>query len=162
MGSRTFMVTMPRAPASRGKQLKERGRADGRTAASFRMKVDEWIHGAVTVSPERRADIILATDEALSNCAEHAYRGADTCGPMSLGVTLDHAKSVVTVCVEDEGAWTEPAAHPTQSARGRGLLLMKALADDITIDGRDDGTTICMRFAQCYSRPTSIAGGRRV
>jgi anti-sigma regulatory factor (Ser/Thr protein kinase) len=156
------MVTTPSAHASRGKQLKERGRADGRTAASFRMKVDEWIHGAVTVSPERRADIILATDEALSNCAEHAYRGSDTCGPMSLGVTLDHAKSVVTVCVEDEGAWTEPAAHPTQSARGRGLLLMKALADDITIDGRDDGTKICMRFAQCYSRPTSIAGGRRV
>jgi anti-sigma regulatory factor (Ser/Thr protein kinase) len=155
------MVKVPSAPASRGKQLKQRGPANGRTAASFRMKVDEWIHGTVTVSPERRADIVLATDEALSNCAEHAYRGADSCGPMSLGVTLDHARNVVTVCVKDEGAWTEPVAQPTPSARGRGIMLMKALADDVTIDGRDDGTTICMCFAHCYSKPTSISGGRR-
>ena len=54
----------------------------------------------------------------------------------------------------DHGHWMEPETV-VNNARGRGILLMRALADECTIDGGEDGTTVCLRFYGCP--PNSFA-----
>ena len=106
-----------------------------------------WLSDMVRVDAQRRADIVLATYEALSNCADHAYRDHAARGTMTLRVSHDGGEGIVRICITDEGRWIDPTILAT--SRGRGVILMRALADDFTIDGRDDGTTVCLHFHDC-------------
>ena len=145
-------------PADCQQPLKRVGPAEGRTVAEFRANVDAWLHGAIAVSEERRADILLATDEALSNCADHAYRAQGEPGPMTLEMTPDSGQ-ILRVCVTDHGEWQEPVPRATPtSLRGRGIRLMRGLCDDVSIDGRPDGTTVCLLFRDCPVKDERFAG----
>ena len=145
-------------PADCRQPLKRVGPAEGRTVAEFRANVDAWLHGAIAVSEERRADILLATDEALSNCADHAYRAQGEPGSMTLEMTPDSGR-ILRVCVTDHGVWQEPAPRATPtSLRGRGIRLMRGLCDDVSIDGRPDGTTVCLLFRDCPVTDERFAG----
>ena len=46
----------------------------------------------------------------------------------------------------DQGCWREPDPAKQGRIRGRGIPLMRALADDVTIDTSALGTTVCLRF----------------
>lgn len=129
--------------------LTVRGTAEPSTVARFRVAVSDWVDDVVPATAERRADILLATDEAMSNCADHAYRGRSDPGSMSVEVTYHDDSARLDVCVTDDGAWVDPAPQQTNALRGRGIRLMNALADHVTIDGRGDGTTVCLRFTEC-------------
>jgi serine/threonine-protein kinase RsbW len=129
---------------TRSPRLLRQGHADGSTAAEFRTLVEEWVAGLSTLSCERRADIVLAADEALSNCAEHAYRNRHGSGRMT--VEASHDGESMTIRVEDDGEWIEPVPQPLGAPRGRGLKLMHALADAVEIDAGPSGTTVSMRF----------------
>jgi len=98
------------------------------------------------VDAERKADMVLATDEALSNCADHAYRDHGSPGLMTLEVTYDPRTKTVQACVTDHGTWIEPASSDSSSARGRGLLLMRAVADELTVHNTARGTTVRLSF----------------
>lgn len=124
------------------------GNADARTAADFRHAFGEWLDRHLELDEERAADIILATDEAMSNCADHAYRVIDRVGTMTLQIAYHRANIELRVNVVDHGRWLEPDFE-VSSVRGRGILLMRALADDCSIDGGDNGTTVCLRFHEC-------------
>jgi anti-sigma regulatory factor (Ser/Thr protein kinase) len=63
------------------------------------------------------------------------------------------------VCVKDYGAWTAPASRTATALRGRGIVLMNALADDVSIDGRGDGTTVSLRFSACRAKSPHAHGG---
>ena len=115
--------------------------------ARMRAAVSDWVDDVVPVTAERRADILLATDEAMSNCADHAYRNRHDPGTMSVEATYHHDTARLDVHVTDDGAWMEPATRTSTALRGRGITLMNALADDVTIDGRRDGTSVCLRFS---------------
>ena len=134
--------------------LRQRGRADPVTVARFRSTLGEWLDATLSLSAERRADILLATDEALSNCADHAYRNRSEAGPMYLEVSLDRQESTVTVVVSDEGTWLEQAPPTSEGLRGRGTRLIRALADDVVIDATADGTTVRMQFLGCEVQET--------
>ncbi|BBY29040.1 ATP-binding protein [Mycolicibacterium sediminis] len=123
------------------------GPAEPVEVARLRAAVSDWVDDVVPVSAERRADILLATDEAMSNCADHAYQDRRDPGSMSVEVTYHHDAARLTVCVTDDGAWVEPAPRTSTALRGRGITLMNALADDVTIDGRLDGTSVYLRFS---------------
>ena len=131
------------------------GAADPRNVVMFRRSLDAWLEQYLELDDNRVADIVLAADEALSNCADHAYRIVDSVGSMTLQIAYDIAVNELKVSVSDNGRWTEPQSVAANAARGRGILLMRALADDCTIDGRHDGTTVCLRFYGC--RPNSCA-----
>lgn len=139
-------------PASSAESFTESGFADGQTVANFREKVKAWLAGAVEIDNERVCDILLATDEALANCVDHAYGDTDHSGLMTLRMTYDVGAQEVQISVTDEGGWVEPAPRTQTSIRGRGLILMRALADNCTIDGRADGTTVLLRFGACQAR----------
>lgn len=141
-------------PASAAEPFAQTGFADGQTVATLREQVKTWLAGAVEIDHERLCDILLATDEALANCVDHAYRDRDTDanGLMTLRMAYDRVQQLVEISVTDQGCWVEPAARTQTSIRGRGLILMRALADECTIDGGVDGTTVLLRFGACPAR----------
>ena len=124
------------------------GTADAATVAAFRHSFGEWLNGHLELGEERVADIVLATDEAMSNCADHAYRVIDHVGSMTLQIAYYPVATELVVNVIDHGRWLEPDFEAA-SVRGRGILLMRALSDDCTIDGGSEGTTVCLRFCEC-------------
>jgi anti-sigma regulatory factor (Ser/Thr protein kinase) len=107
----------------------------------MRRRLTNWLSSA-GVPEGLAADIVLVVNEALSNCAEHAYRGR-TPGTMRLEAELDDGH--IQIKVADSGSWKTPPADP--GTRGRGILLMRALSEHVDVDGTAEGTTVGMRFA---------------
>jgi anti-sigma regulatory factor (Ser/Thr protein kinase) len=70
---------------------------------------------------------------------EHAYGGGG--GQVSVHLMLE-PPDVVAV-VDDAGSWRPPRGE----FRGRGLTLMRALADDVQIDRTEGGTRVVIRRA---------------
>lgn len=127
------------------------GPADGDTAADFRVLLCRWLNDTVELDSDRGADIVLAAYEALANCAEHAYREHVVAegGLMTLKMRHDPAEETVRICVTDHGSWIEPDPAAVNALRGRGLMLMRGLADELSMQGRSDGTAVCLRFNGC-------------
>lgn len=89
---------------------------------------------------ERIDDMLLVAGEALANAVEHAYfaRAVGT-----VEVRLEHRPDQLRLVVADHGGWRIPQA-PGQ--RGRGVSIMRALADELVIEQRPDGTTVFARM----------------
>jgi anti-sigma regulatory factor (Ser/Thr protein kinase) len=116
--------------------------ADLRTLAEVRHDLRRWLadrgldHGMSD-------DVVLATSEALANAAEHGSGGRPG-ERVHLRVRLEtHAErgSEVVVRVTDSGRWRPPTPSPE---RGRGLLIARALVDDVVVEP-DDGTSVLLR-----------------
>lgn len=125
-----------------------RGTADAQTVASFRRSLGEWLGRYLELDEERLADIVLAADEAMSNCADHAYYDDVRAGDVTLRIAYYPATSELMLRIGDHGHWSEPDP-PGTTGRGRGIQLMRALADECVIDGRPEGTAVCLRFFEC-------------
>ncbi len=124
----------------------------------MRAYLREWLTDIVAVDTERACDIVLAAGEALSNCAEHAYRGRKVAGTMTLSLIYDPACSVVEVVVSDDGRWVVPDdSSSTCNFRGRGLILLRALADRCAVESRHVGTTVRLQFHNCPARDREAA-----
>jgi len=130
------------------------GPADPDTVAEFRKHLSRWIKDTVSINAQQVADVVLASHEALSNCAEHAYcnHGSASGGLMTLNIRNDRAQETVQVSVSDQGCWIEPSRAANTADRGRGLTLMHGLADDCTVQRGTGGTTVCLHFHRCASR----------
>ena len=127
------------------------GPADADTAGKFRKHLRRWLNDTVSINAQQVADVVLASYEALSNCAEHAYcdHGSASGGLMTLDIRNDRAQETVQVCVSDQGSWIEPSPAANNADRGRGLILMHGLADDCTVEPGNEGTTVCLHFHRC-------------
>jgi serine/threonine-protein kinase RsbW len=133
------------------------GPARPQALTTFRRLVRNWLTCTVDLNPERESDIVLATDEALSNCVDHAYRDQSATGAMTVKVSYDTSDSVLKVCVTDHGCWIEPDPAALNNVRGRGVMLMNALADTCTLEGHDYGTTVCLHFEDCPAVRDALA-----
>jgi anti-sigma regulatory factor (Ser/Thr protein kinase) len=123
------------------------GAADAVTAAELRRALRRWLQEATEAPAEMRDDIILAVNEALANCVEHAYRDHTTIGTMKLQASYDAAARSISVCVSDRGSWHHPSPQRLNDPRrSRGLMLMHALAAHCTINARPNGTTVCLDY----------------
>src|SRR4051812_22329581 len=89
-----------------GGELTKSARADPAMATDLIQCVDRWLTERVDLDGERRADITLATYEALANCVDHAYRGRDQPGTMTLQACCDPATHTVQIWITDHGSWT--------------------------------------------------------
>ncbi|HEY4421526.1 MAG TPA: ATP-binding protein [Pseudonocardia sp.] len=114
--------------------------------SSVRSRVAAWAEG-LGAPPGMVDDLVLATHEALANIADHAYADrADLdgqTGPAFLDAELTTVGEIV-VMVRDEGRWRPPVADP--GWRGRGLVIIRGLSDDVQIRHDDSGTTVQMRW----------------
>ncbi|AMO05295.1 MULTISPECIES: ATP-binding protein [Mycobacteriaceae] len=126
--------------------------AEPTAASELSAAVRAWLTRRVSVDTGRIADIVLAAYEALANCADHAYRGEEATGVMSIEARHDTDARTVRLCVVDRGHWLDPRSGPENPARGRGLKLMRALCDDLTVHGTAHGTRVCLQFEHCPAR----------
>jgi serine/threonine-protein kinase RsbW len=107
--------------------------------AGVRREVAHWAE-QLGLPEEFTDDLVLATHEALANVADHAY--PDGRGEALLDLEcVDHGIEVV---VRDRGRWRPP---PTDSGwRGRGLTIIRGLADEVQVHNDGEGTTVRMRW----------------
>ena len=121
--------------------------ADALSVARLRHELSAWLRAHLTLDRDRLNDVLLVVNEALTNSAEYAYRGRQ--GTMTLDVHYDGADGTLLARVSDRGKWrhVDPAAQP--NTRGRGLPLMRALSDRMSISWTSDGTCVQMRFDNC-------------
>lgn len=104
--------------------------------ATLRTTLRRWL---VEQEAEAQAaeEITMAANEAVQNAIEHAHG----LGAEPFEVELIRDGDHVVVHVRDHGRWREGASGD----RGRGLPLMRALMDEVTIDAQPRGTTVTLR-----------------
>jgi serine/threonine-protein kinase RsbW len=99
---------------------------------------------------EALADLRLAVTEAAANACRHAYE--DGQGDVTVQLTLsdDHQLEVV---VEDDGPGFETESVAEWRAEelgedGMGLAIIRAIAEDVEIGPRDNGSGTRLRFTR--------------
>lgn len=108
-------------------------------------------HLMQTGIPEsKRFDIMLALSEAVTNAIRHGCAGSVE-DPVDIEVTI--TTGAVNIRVHDCGKGFEPESlpDPTQGnnlfvPNGRGVFLIKTLADDVQFDFGENGTTVNVKF----------------
>ena len=115
--------------------------ADGRDAVRRALLREGW-------ERERVELVVLAVCEALTNAIEH---GSVPGEPVEIEVAAaaDHAEIRVTDRGRPGAACPlgVPAPPPPTAERGRGHIIMGALADSLRIGLAGRGTDVCLRFA---------------
>jgi anti-sigma regulatory factor (Ser/Thr protein kinase) len=130
--------------------------AQERTAVDCRIdgprdRFDRWL-GDLRWPSAQREDLVLALSEAVSNSVEHGYQIHDgqarqdlVVGTVEVGArVLVEANGMrrIALTVRDRGSWREPVA-PARF-RGHGLSIIRACADELSIDGDVAGTTVTL------------------
>jgi len=110
--------------------------ADPSALAALRRTIFRWLEEA-SANPIEAFELTVACCEAASNAMEHAY-GPDVATFQVEAVVRDRE---VEMCVTDQGSWRPPRG----SDRGRGLLVIKAFTDTVTVDRAAQGTTVTLR-----------------
>jgi anti-sigma regulatory factor (Ser/Thr protein kinase) len=110
--------------------------ADRAALGYARRLLRRWLEQAGATSAEA-SDIQLASHEACANAIEHAHQFSDAAVEFE-GRMVD---SEVKLTVRDSGTWRGPPAP----RRGRGMDLMKALMDGVSINRRSNGTEVELR-----------------
>jgi anti-sigma regulatory factor (Ser/Thr protein kinase) len=94
------------------------------------------------IDEERSFDLQVAVGEAVNNAIEHA--GA--LGSDEFSLRARRRANSITVEISDQGMWLPklepPPGENLLADRGRGLMLMYALTDDVQVERTEDGTTV--------------------
>lgn len=94
-------------------------------------------------------DLVLAVNEAVSNCIEHAYGATGLGGDATVLLRGDAEGYRVRMEVSDRGRWRDPPTDPGH--RGRGIGMIEAVAEDVRVVPGPDGTTVSFqgRIGRC-------------
>ncbi|MGB3481040.1 MAG: SpoIIE family protein phosphatase [Mycobacterium sp.] len=111
--------------------------ADVSHLAATRTELRGWLSRA-GVDTDQAQNVLIAVGEAVANAIEHGHRDKSE-GQVSILATALVDQLHMTVI--DQGTWktARPGADIT---RGRGVTLMHALMDDVTIHSDAGGTTV--------------------
>jgi anti-sigma regulatory factor (Ser/Thr protein kinase) len=109
-------------------------------ALASALRVHAW-------SEEDAFRVLICVDEAFANALSHGSTGSDR-----IRTAFRVSAAATTVMVADRnpegaGAPTLPAIPPESSEHGRGLILMRALADRMLVRGGPRGTRVALAFA---------------
>jgi PAS domain S-box-containing protein len=103
---------------------------------SLRRALRRWLEQCEASSAESE-EIVLACNEAVANAIEHAYGPGD--GSVEMAAELSEGEVCITV--RDYGRWRQPRGD----YRGRGLGLMKAVMDSVSVEtNAHEGTQVRM------------------
>jgi PAS domain S-box-containing protein len=147
----TLTIDRVAAPATGDEREWSFASSDGRTGAMVRREVGALIDGW-----RPRDEIRFASELAFGELVANAVRHA----PGPVRVVLRRAEDdVVRLSIEDRGAGFTPYGEPVglEAESGRGLSLVRALADDVTIEPLPlGGTRVTVTFSE--RRDLSCAG----
>jgi serine/threonine-protein kinase RsbW len=111
--------------------------------------IDE-ITGSIGVNQDNYGKILVATLEAVNNAITHGNK-ANPQKIVDVEITFD--KNEMKITVTDEGPGFNPAAIPDptmpeniEELSGRGVFLMKKLADSISFN--EKGNSVTMNFKE--------------
>ncbi|GAA5142417.1 ATP-binding protein [Pseudonocardia adelaidensis] len=114
-----------------------------------RDRFDRWLRDLRWPGAQRE-DLVLALSEAVSNSVEHGYRihagaprpdlGRGTVEVLARVFAEANGTRRIALTVRDHGRWREPVAGAR--FRGHGLSIIRACADEFSIDGDESGTTL--------------------
>jgi signal transduction histidine kinase/DNA-binding response OmpR family regulator/serine phosphatase RsbU (regulator of sigma subunit) len=104
--------------------------------APLRRALTHWLEAGGVGAGDVGA-ITLACGEAAANAVEHAYGPGD--GSVELAAERDGED--IALAVRDRGSWRAQRGED----RGRGLMLMEALLDEVDVKVRPEGTTVLLR-----------------
>jgi PAS domain-containing protein/anti-sigma regulatory factor (Ser/Thr protein kinase) len=107
-----------------------------------RHRLADWL-GAAGISGEAHDGVLLGVGEALANAVDHGSAETDDI----VRVEAAFLEGELVVSVSDSGTW-QPGIEGFFSGRGRGHLLMRALASDVDVDTDPNGTIVTLRFAR--------------
>jgi serine phosphatase RsbU (regulator of sigma subunit)/anti-sigma regulatory factor (Ser/Thr protein kinase) len=109
--------------------------ARARSLAPIRRALTRWLED-VDVPRGPAGDVVMAASEAAANVVEHAYGPAG--GMLTIGGR--RKKDAVVLEIRDAGTWR----GTTRADRGNGLLLMRALMDEVLVISSPEGTVVTM------------------
>jgi anti-sigma regulatory factor (Ser/Thr protein kinase) len=107
-----------------------------------RRRLRAWL-GDAGVASESGEEILLAVGEAVANAVEHG--SADESHVVRIEAAAEDDELVISV--SDTGQW-QTGLEGFFTGRGRGHMLMRALADGIDVESDHDGTIVTLRFAR--------------
>ncbi len=113
--------------------------ADAAELSPVRAQLRHWLDNCGLSTPLTQ-DALVAAGEAVANAIEHGHR--DQPGEeirLAAAITTDRLR----LTVADSGHWLPPGPEPTLY-RGKGIQLMRALMDNVSIDTETVGTTVTM------------------
>jgi anti-sigma regulatory factor (Ser/Thr protein kinase) len=125
--------------------------ADALSARRTRVEFRGWLETHFRLGAERRHDLVLAVSEAIANAAEFAYADAPRDGTIDVSAAYDVDSDTLAVRVNDRGRWHHHAADQAsldRQFRGRGIALMRALADEAKIDPTPRGTHVTLTWTR--------------
>ena len=110
-----------------------------RHLAALRAEVRRWL-APLALPRDAENDLLLAVNEAASNCVEHAYTPATVDGTVKLTFWTEPG----SVCVEivDHGRWRTPSSQPT--GRGQGIAIMQRLIPVVLLHHDRRGTRVLL------------------
>jgi serine/threonine-protein kinase RsbW len=117
-------------------------RADATELCRIRRSVRRWAQ-LNALSEDSLIDLQLAVGEAVANGVEHAYRNTDP-GTVDVELEIRDTDGVVAVRVVDHGHWRPVPA--VSGYRGRGLALIKQLAERVAVSPTLGGTQVCFEI----------------
>ncbi len=104
-----------------------------------RARLRGWLERCGLAAPVAQ-DALVAAGEAVANAIEHGHRehpGAE----IRLLAAVSAGRLRLTVA--DSGRWLEQRPEPAPY-RGKGISLMRAMMDNVSIDAGPAGTTVTM------------------
>jgi anti-sigma regulatory factor (Ser/Thr protein kinase) len=129
----------------RSRFVRLRVAADALSATRIRVEFRNWLDRHFTLGAERFSDLVLAVSEALANAAEFAYTDVPDRGTMDVSAAYDADSDTLAVTVNDRGRWHQRATS-RDLTRGRGIPLMRALADEANIHATPHGTQVTLTW----------------
>jgi len=127
--------------------------SDPRLLGVIRGVLQTWLE-ILGLDRDRRSEVVLAVDEACSNCIRHAYKGR-TDEPVELLLALTEEWLEITVsdrgapCPSDRVAY-RPIERPTThevTPGGLGVKLIYEVFDEVVFrPGRSGGNCVTMRL----------------
>lgn len=113
--------------------------------------VEGWVDNLCdqhNVGEDHYGNILIAVTEAVTNAIQHGNKQDPT---KNVDVTIDVDKSKIAFLVKDQGEGFNPENLPDptdpenlEKPNGRGIFLMKNLADEVLF--HDDGRTVELSF----------------
>ncbi|MDG4800312.1 SpoIIE family protein phosphatase [Micromonospora sp. WMMD980] len=114
--------------------------AESSRLAEVRTALRGWLDRC-GLTPTHSYNVLVAAGEACANAIEHGHRDRPG-GRIRLRAAA--TADALRVSVTDSGHWRDQNRPPDPS-RGRGLVLMRALMDSITVTPGTTGTTVDMQ-----------------
>ncbi len=125
------------AAAESGDRFSVAVRSDPAELSAFRRGLRDWLE-CRGVEESQVNEVLIACGEACANAIEHAYSFQPD---QLVEVDASLVETTLTLTVADHGKWKEGSGGEN---RGRGLAIMRALADEVAVERGGGGTVVRM------------------